>query len=103
MVLLIALNPETVQLALVIDAIGLDIFLMLLEVQFLTLLIMFFDTKIKPIFSYSINLYSKHALILSLKTIRKHPENLLLATPSPAIFMNMLVFIAAAEFILNTH
>jgi len=102
-VLLIILNPEMIQLALFIDAVGLEMFLMLLEVQFLALLGMFFNTKIKPIFSYIINFYSQYFLTFSWKNIKEHPENLMLAVPSPAALMNMLVFLVAVGIILNAH
>jgi len=102
-VVLIVLNPETVQLAFFIDAVGLEMFLMLLEVQFLALLGMFFNTKIKPLLSYIINLYSQHFLTFSWQTIKEHPENLMLAVPTPAFVMNMLVFMVAIGIILNIH
>lgn len=102
-VLLIIFNPELVQLALFIDAIGLEMFLMLLEVQFLALLGMFYNTKIKPIFSYITNLYSKHFLTFSWKNIKEHPENLMLAIPSPAAFMNMLVLLVAASITFKAY
>ena len=102
-VLLIILNPELAQLALFIDAIGLEMFLMLLEVQFLAILGMFFNSKIKPIFSYLTNLYSRHFLTFSWKNIKEHPENIMLAVPSPAVLMNTLVILVAASIILNAH
>ena len=101
--LLIILNPEMAQLALYIDVVGLEIFLMLLEVQLLALLGMFFNTKIKPIFSYIINLYSKYGLSFSWKTIKEKPENLMLVVPSTTSLMHMLVFLAAVGIILNVH
>ena len=100
-VVLIILNPETVQLAFFIDAIGLEMFLMLLEIQVLALLGMFFNTKIKPIFSYIIGLYSRHFLTASWKDIKEKPENLMLAVPTPATLMYLLVLSAAIGVILN--
>ena len=76
---------------------------MLLEVQLLAILGMFFNTKIKPIFSYVTNLYSKHFLTFSWKNIKEHPENLMLAVPSPAALMNTLVILVALCIILNAH
>ena len=102
-VVLIILNPEMAQLAFFIDAVGLEVFLMLLEIQFLALLGMFFNTRIKPIFSSIVNLYSRYFLIFSWENIKEEPENVLLAVPSPATLMHMLVFLAAVGIILNVH
>jgi len=102
-VVLIILNPETVQLAFFIDAIGLEMFLMLLEIQFLVTLGLFFTTYIKPVFLYFTGMYSRHFLSFSWKTIKEKPEILMLTVPSPATLMHMLVLVAIIEIITNTH
>ncbi|MCG7945957.1 MAG: hypothetical protein N0C84_06380 [Candidatus Thiodiazotropha taylori] len=49
---LLILNPETVGLALFVDAVGLDIFVLMVELQIVALFGVFFYNKIKPAFSY---------------------------------------------------
>jgi hypothetical protein len=51
-VFLLILNPETISLALFIDIIGLDIFLLLIELQVISLFWIFFQHHIKPTFSF---------------------------------------------------
>ena len=84
-VILIILNPEMIELALFIDAIGLEMFFMLLEVQTLMLLNSFINFK-------KIN--------NSLKQIKYFflPANIILIMPSAATLMIMLVLSA---FIIN--
>ncbi len=91
------------QLAFFIDAIGLDIFLILLGIQFLTLPCMFFNMKIKPEFSYIITLFSRHLLVSSWKNIREKPEELVLTAPSPAALMHTIVFLVAISMMFNIH
>lgn len=100
-VTLIIFNPETLQLALFIDAVGLDLFLMLLEVQIFSLLGLFINTRIKPLYTYLINFYSQHFQLISWKSIKETPDILMLVVPGPAILMSMLVFSAAISIIFN--
>jgi hypothetical protein len=102
-VLLIVLNPEMAQLALFIDAVGLEMFLMLLEVQFLAFLGMFFGARIKPILSYIINLYSQRFPLFSWKAIREHLRYFILAVPAPVFVMNMLVAMVGVGIVFNVH
>ncbi len=95
--LLIILNPEMIELALFVDAIGLELFLMLVEVQIMAIVALFLSSTLKPL-----HIYAKHFWFpqpcnihwLCLKT-------LLLAVYGPVILMNVLV-LAAAIGILST-
>ncbi len=51
-VILIIFNPEMSELAIFVDAVGLEVFLMLLEIQLLAILSVFFNCKIVPIYTY---------------------------------------------------
>lgn len=102
-VLLIILNPEMAELALFIDAIGLEMFLMLLKVQVITILSGLFNSKIKPGCIYVKHLCLSHLPIDLWKNIIEKPENLWLAVPSPAMLMNTLVITAAIGIALNVH
>lgn len=102
-VVLIIFNPEMVQFALFIDAVGLEMFLMLLEIQVLAILGAFFHTRIKPMFTYVKYFYTRHILAFSCKHIKEEPESLMLGVPSPAALMYMLVFSAAIGIALNAH
>ena len=102
-VVLIIFNPEMVELALFIDAVGLEMFLMLLEIQVLAILGAFFRTRIKPIFTYIKGLCTRNALTFSWKNIKKKPETLMLVMPGPATLMHMLVFSVAIGVALNAN
>ena len=52
LVFLIILNPELFQLALFIDAIGLELFLMLLEVQVVALFGTLFSYRLQPVLTF---------------------------------------------------
>lgn len=99
-VLLIIFNPETIELALFIDAVGLEMFLMLLEIQVIAILGMFLNTKIKPIFTYIKYFYARHSLMFSWKYIKEEPESIMLMAPSPATLMAMLVIFVGFENLL---
>ena len=102
-VVLIIFNPEMVGFALFIDAVGLEMFLMLLEIQVLAILGAFFSIRIKSFFSYIRYLCTRHALTFSWKNIEGKPETLMLVVPSPATLMHMLVFSAAIGIALNAQ
>ncbi len=102
-VLLIVLNPEMAQLSFFIDAVGLEVFLMLLEVQFLAFLSMFFGAAIKPILSYIISSYSQRLPLFSWEAIRELPRYFILALPAPVILMNMLVVMVSIGIIFDVH
>lgn len=89
----IILNPEMLELAFFIDAVGLEIFLMLLEIQLLAILSAFIDTKIKPTFKN---------IKYSWSRIKTAPESLILVMPGPVFIMHMLVFSAAISLALNS-
>lgn len=84
-IIFIVLNPEMIELALFIDAIGLEMFLMLLEIQALTILSAYFNIKkIKNTFNQIKYLFL--------------PANIILIMPTAATLMVMLVLSA---FIIN--
>ena len=102
-VVLIILNPELAQLALFIDAIGLEMFLMLLEVQVVAMFGLFFNSKIAPIYLFAKRWFFKCFAIESWKAIVDKPESFLLGVASPAMLMNALVLTAAIGMLLNVR
>ncbi|MCU7853741.1 MAG: hypothetical protein KZQ80_16170 [Candidatus Thiodiazotropha sp. (ex Monitilora ramsayi)] len=100
-VVLIILNPELVELALFIDAVGLEIFLMLLEIQVVMLVSMFFDKVIRPILSFLQHIWKKHYLGFSWNNLVGGPERLILAGQGQAILMHLLVCSATIGIALN--
>jgi hypothetical protein len=102
-VLLVILNPEMAELALFIDAVGLEMFLMLLEVQVVVIFSVFFNSKIKPAFIYVKNISLRFLPIISWNTIKERPDSLLLAVPSPAMLMNALVMLTLMSIMFNVH
>ena len=92
-VVLILLNPEMASLALFIDAIGLELFLILLEIQLIAILSVLFNTKIKPVLVY---------MQRTVNCIINKPEQLIWVTPAPASLMHILVFSTAIGVMFNT-
>jgi hypothetical protein len=101
--LLVMLNPEMAELACFIDAVGLEIFLMLLEVQVVVIFSVFFNSKIKPAYIYVKNISLRFLPIISWNNIKEKPESIMLAVPSPAILMNFLVILTLLGTIFNVH
>lgn len=84
-VVIILFNPEMAGLGLFVDAVGLEMFLLLLQVQALVILGVLLNTKIRPVFHY----------------IKIESERLVLLVPGQATLMHSLVFSAAIGFALN--
>ncbi|MES9975200.1 hypothetical protein [Candidatus Thiodiazotropha sp. LNASS1] len=100
-VVFIIFNPEMIELALFIDAIGLELFLMLFEIQLAAIISTTLNKRTKPIFAY-LNRCSASCLPgLSWENIKQNPGLLIHAAPGPAAFMHMLVFSAATGVVLN--
>lgn len=102
-VLFIILNPEMAELALFIDAIGLEMFLMLVEVQIVAIFGVFFRTKIKPVYIYIKGLCFRIIPINYLRNIKENPDAFMLAVPSPAMLMNTLVVSTLICGLCNVH
>ncbi len=102
-VILIIFNPEMSELAIFVDAVGLEVFLMLLEIQLLAILSVFFNSKIVPIYTYLKYLYSRYIISLSWQQIKEEPASLMLVVPCPATLMCMLVLSAAFGIAVNAH
>lgn len=91
-VVLIIINPEMIELALLIDAVGLEMFLMLLEVQALTIIAVLLNGKIEPVISSLKRFVEKHFLFDYMKMIKEGAEGLVLPSTIEAAFMHLLVF-----------
>jgi len=98
-VVLIVLNPEMLQLGLFIDGVGLEIFLMLLDVQVVTILATFLARNIEPL-----TIYIKYFCLyifqaLSWPSIKEEQKRLISVTPGPASLMHLLVLSAAISML----
>ena len=102
-VILIMLNPEFAELALFIDAIGLEMFFMLIEFQFIAIIAALLNTKIKPIYNYLAALYLKNSPVGSWGLIKNEPALILSSIPGPAFVMNLLVISVICSSILNSY
>lgn len=80
-VFLIILNPELIQLALFIDAIGLELLLMLFEVQVVAMFSALFRYRIQPVSGFLVKL-------------KQGSGYFLFAVSPQSIFMQMLVLSA---------
>jgi len=103
LVVIIILNPEMVGLALFIDAIGLEMFIMLLEVQVLAILSAILNNKIRPMFEFIKLYYSRNFPFFTWKSMKESPESLTYAAQSPATLMYLLVFSAVVGVVLNVY
>lgn len=86
-VVILFLNPEFAELALFIDAIGLETFFMLIEVQIL-LIFSIFHEKAKRIIVYLKNLM---APTISWQDFKQESKTIFLLAPGPAVLMHVLV------------
>ncbi|HIO91694.1 MAG TPA: hypothetical protein EYG68_02485 [Leucothrix mucor] len=100
-VAIIILNPEVAELALFIDAVGLEMFLMLIEVQILLTLGVFYD-KIKSGYRYLKKSYLNSQLNMSWQNFKADPQSLLLLVPSQATLMSLLIFSAMIDILYKT-
>lgn len=96
-VLLFLLNPELAQVGLFIDAVGLELFMMMLEVQLLAVIAIFLSSSIKPL----IQIYRRLTEVMSSSHFRYTPMLAVLLLPSPAILMHSLV-ISSAIYMANS-
>ncbi len=88
-VVLLILNPEMVYLALFIDAIGLEMFFMLLKAQVIVALGLYY-ARLKSLYRCSI-------LKVLWQKCREEPQELLLLAPSQATLMSMLVIFVMVD------
>lgn len=101
-VVFIAFNPEMMQLALFVDAVGLELFLLLLEVQLLVVAGAFFNKYVRPTLTCLVNAGWNYFLGVPWATVKEKPEVLFLVVPSQAALMQLLVFSAAINIAVNT-
>jgi hypothetical protein len=102
-VVLIILNPEMIELALFIDAVGLEIFLMLFEVQVLVIIGSLLNNKIKPAISRLKLILEKCLLTDSLRMFKEGTEYLTMPVPSEAALMHLLVVSAVISGALGVQ
>ncbi|MCU7844865.1 MAG: hypothetical protein KZQ93_13610 [Candidatus Thiodiazotropha sp. (ex Monitilora ramsayi)] len=100
-VILIVLNPEMAELALFIDAVGLEIFLMLVEIQVIVFFSLLYHNRIKLFLIVLQRIWKNHNPDLSWNNLMAGPERLIIAGQSQAILMYMLVSSAAIGIALN--
>jgi hypothetical protein len=102
-VVLIVLSPELAHLGLVIDAIGLETMLLLLEIQILVLAGSWANRMILPAM-YRLRQIGRHCVGLCARSSKAgQPGALLLALPSAATCMQILVIVTAAGMIGGLH
>lgn len=102
-VVLIILNPEMIELALFVDAIGLDMFLMLFEIQILAILGAWLNTRNRLILTYIQHFIEDHLFGISWKSVKEEPACLAFAAPTQATLMHLLVFSAVAGMMSNVQ
>lgn len=93
-VVLVLLNPEMIELALFIDAVGLEVFLMLFEIQLLAIMSAIFSNSVKPVVSGVRHLLKVAMLSSSVRKIREGTECLVVSVPIEAALMHLLVISA---------
>ena len=99
MVLLFILNPELAPLGLFIDAVGLELFLMMLEVQLLAILATFFGSWFRPL----IPIYRRLTTVLLFSDFRQTAMYTVFQLPSPANLMHALVISSAICIVMLSY
>ena len=102
-VVLIILNPEMAELALFIDAIGLELFLMLLEVQVIALAGALLHIRIKSISYARKRVWLKLINVVDWDDAKVGIQGMMLAVSAPVILMDLLVVSAAIGIVFNVH
>lgn len=102
-VFLIILNPETIQLALLVDAVGLEMYLMLFEIQIVIAFGLIFSNKIKLALAYLESFVKNHILAISWKRIKTVAGHLVFAVPAQALLMHILVLSAVVGVVVNVQ
>jgi hypothetical protein len=102
-VVLIVFNPEVIELALFIDAVGLEMFLMLFEVQVLMIIGALLNNIIKPAVSSLKHSIKKYLLFDHIRKLKAGTESLIVSTPSEATLMHLLVVSAIISGVLGVH
>ncbi|MCG7903592.1 MAG: hypothetical protein JAY60_14350 [Candidatus Thiodiazotropha weberae] len=87
-IVVLILNPETYGLAVFIDAVGLEIFMLMVELQIVALFGVFFHTSIKPALTY-------------IRRFRLSYEVFHSSSIAPAAMMHLLVFSSALPFVIS--
>jgi len=92
----IILNPEMIELALFIDVVGVDLFLLLVEIQLFAIA----STLLAPIFMRTKLFYKQYIFTLSSKNFMDTLFKLQIYTQCPATIMYILVASAALNITL---
>lgn len=89
-VVVLLLNIETVELALFLNTMGIDVVLLLIEVQLAALLVASYHCTIKPVANFFLG-FSAHPFILPTgSTIKNYPGAIAFMVPPGAIIMFLL-------------
>jgi len=90
LVFVLVMNPETLQLALLIDVLGLELFLFLLQIQFFMFARHVLQRIIQPVIRFYLG-FSMHSLLVpNVKQIAKTPSLLTHLLPPGACLMFLL-------------
>ncbi len=89
--LMLIMKAQIIELAIFIDAIGLETFFLLIEVQLLALSSYLFQTTIKPTVNFLKNALRYFFILPSWNQIKENPSIISFASPSAASFMCLLV------------
>lgn len=98
-VLLLALNPESMMLAAFIDAVGIEMLLYLLEAQIAVLFITGLRGYLKP-FLYSLPLWRLSPWVPNSAFLQQHPGTWRYLFPSAVALLHALVLTAMATLLL---
>lgn len=98
-VAIIIINPEVAELALFIDAVGLEMFFTLIEMQIFITFGLFYS-KIKMILGQIKDILKEK---MAWRVYQKNPQYLLLVIPSQAVLMYLLVFSAMLDLVYKAY
>jgi len=90
-VTVLLMNPETVQLAVFINAVGLDMFLLMVEVQVAALMMSFYKSKVAAGVFYIIRACFGVHCLPAWQRIKREPTLLLYSLPSAVSCIQLMV------------
>lgn len=103
--LLMSVAPEARILGLLIDGIGLDLLLLLLEIQIMALVVALFHYKLKPCLFWLDKIFRKldpYYFVSSCRVIKSYPPILLHCVPFLVCFY-LIIVVGASVYTIGGH
>jgi hypothetical protein len=100
-VFFVILNPEMIDLAIFLNAVGLESFLMLIEIQVISVLVALYNQRLKLLVISVKQLISIASPVTALRRFIQTPGIFTYAAPTQATFMHLLVMLAISSNLIS--